>query len=214
MRAENPAVASRVFCPVCLGMTFSLPAFTPPGDGIHVSARSFPAAACLVLAVLLAGTSAAADPTDQTKALKYHKVLVKRPDPGYLFDRFYNTWLDHGTVEELGQFLERQVEQSKQTADHLLLAFFYSKQGNEVRALELLSAATDADPDNALAWFLKAETEARTLAFDAAIADLGCAQEGSTGREAGDGNHEVTGQVVRSKSPNGQSPEGLAGIAG
>ncbi len=126
---------------------------------------------CLLLALGISGTASQAQ-SHQSKALKYHAVLIKRPDPGYLFDRFYNTWLDHGTVEELGQFLDRRFEQNKQAADQLLLAFFHAKQGDEVRALELLSAAADAEPDNALVWFLKADAEARTLDFDAAIADL------------------------------------------
>jgi len=33
------------------------------------------------------------------KLLKYHTVLRKRPQPGYLFDRFYNAWLDEASVD-------------------------------------------------------------------------------------------------------------------
>lgn len=38
------------------------------------------------------------------KALKYHKALQRRPNPGYLFDRFFNAWLDSSTIDELETF--------------------------------------------------------------------------------------------------------------
>ena len=44
------------------------------------------------------------------KALKYHKVLTKRPNPGYLFDRFYDAWLEASSSEALGDYLKSQVE--------------------------------------------------------------------------------------------------------
>ena len=39
------------------------------------------------------------------KALKYHAALLRRPSPGYLFDRFFGAWLEASTAEQLEAFL-------------------------------------------------------------------------------------------------------------
>ena len=71
-----------------------------------------------------------------------------------------------------GKFLTQRADKSNQTADRLLLAYFHAKQGDDVKALEQFRAALKNDPGNAEAWYQKAVVEARTLDFDAAIADL------------------------------------------
>ncbi len=111
------------------------------------------------------------------KAVKYHDVLRKRPEPGYLFDRFYNTWLDDSTAADLQQFLTAKAAESKATPDQLLLAFFFAKQGDDAQALEEFNAALAANPGSPEAHYQKAVIEARTLDFDAAIADLQKARE-------------------------------------
>ena len=111
-------------------------------------------------------------PAGTEKALRYFKVLQKRPSPGYLFDRFYNAWLDNSSLDELEQFLQATVSKSGATADRLLLAFLYVKQGENVRALQELRSALEADSENADAWYQKALVEQRTLDFDTAIDDL------------------------------------------
>ncbi|QDT71705.1 Tetratricopeptide repeat protein [Lacipirellula limnantheis] len=110
------------------------------------------------------------------KAIKYYEVLRKRPEPGYLFDRFYNTWLDDSTAAELQSFLVSRVE-SKSTSDQLLLAFFFAKQGDDTRALEEFRSALAANPGSAEAWYQKAVVESRTLDFENAISDLRKARE-------------------------------------
>jgi tetratricopeptide (TPR) repeat protein len=125
---------------------------------------------CALLAAFFASAAVAVE--RHPKALRYHSVLVKRPSPGYLFDQFYNTWLDSGSLDKLREFLARRVEEDKQIADRLLLAFFHAKQGNDLKALEQFRTALADDPSHAAAWFFKAEVEARTLDFDTAIADL------------------------------------------
>ena len=109
---------------------------------------------------------------ENEKALKYHSVLVKRPSPGYLFDRFFNAWLDTGSLAELETFLEGKVSSSGTTADRLLLAYFYSRQGDSVQALGQFRSALENDPDNAEARFQMAQAEARTLDFDSALKSL------------------------------------------
>jgi len=137
-------------------------------------------------AVVLAGfLSVAASPelraeydgVVSAKAVKYHDVLRKRPEPGYLFDRFYNTWLDEATVDDLQKFLVAQADQTKATPDQLLLAYFYAKQGDDIAALEQFRSALASNPGSAEAWYQKAAIEARTLDFETAIADLQKARE-------------------------------------
>jgi len=122
--------------------------------------------------------AATAQPASE-KALKYHALLVTRPEPGYLFDRFYNTWLDESTVDSLEAFLLKRVETSNETGDRLLLAFFYAKKGDDVTALEQFRKALEHNPASAATWYHKALVEARTLDFDMAIADLNKAREQS-----------------------------------
>ncbi len=106
------------------------------------------------------------------KALRYFQVLQRRPRPGYLFDRFYNAWLDTDSIAGLERFLSATVEKDETTPNRLLLAFFYAKQGQNVRALEQFRAALNKDPGSAEAWYHKALVEQRTLDFDTAIEDL------------------------------------------
>ena len=119
----------------------------------------------------------AVEQTAPTKALKYHSVLLERAEPGYLYDRFYNTWLDESTVDQLQNFLTSRVEKTPDTADRLLLAFFHVKQGDDIAAIEDFHQALPTDPASAATWFHKALVESRTLDFDTAIADLLKAQK-------------------------------------
>ena len=134
---------------------------------------------CLVALASNAAETPPAAATASEKAMKYHTILVGRPEPGYLFDRFYNTWLDDSTVDSLQSFLQKQVDTSQKTPDRLLLAFFYAKKGDDVAALEAFSKALAHDPGSAATWYHKALVEARTLDFDSAIADLKKAREKS-----------------------------------
>ncbi|MBN2217792.1 MAG: tetratricopeptide repeat protein, partial [Pirellulales bacterium] len=109
---------------------------------------------------------------NENPALKYHAILAKRPEPGYLFDRFYNAWLDRGTVESLQEFLQSRVDREDTTANRLLLAFFHAKQNNDVAAIDEFAKALATGRAGADVWYHKALAEARTLDFEAAIADL------------------------------------------
>ena len=144
-------------------------------------AGSIARAICGVLLIGVVATArteeAPSAPAASEKALKYHALLVKRPEPGYLFDRFYNTWLDESTVDSLEVFLLKGVQTSKQTGDRLLLAFFYAKKGDDVAALDQFRLALEHNPASAATWYHKSVVEARTLDFDLAIADLKKARE-------------------------------------
>ncbi|MEN6558807.1 MAG: tetratricopeptide repeat protein, partial [Thermoguttaceae bacterium] len=128
--------------------------------------------AAVLLGVLALGSPWILADEENSSALKYHAALQKRPEPGYLFDRFYNAWLDQSTAESLQEFLQKQIERSDTTANRLLLAFFHSKQNNDQAAVDELSKALKADPHNAALWYHRAQAESRMLDFDSAIADL------------------------------------------
>lgn len=131
----------------------------------------------------VAAASSVQDPAvtspEREKAIRYHNALRKRPVQGFLFDRFYDAWLEDSSAAELEKFLRAEAEQSRAIGDQLLLAFFYSRQGDDVRAIEQFRATLEAHPGSAAGWYEKAVTEARTLDFDTAIADLGKAAAAS-----------------------------------
>ena len=76
-------------------------------------------------------------------------MLEKRPSSGYLFDRFYNAWLDTGSIEGLGDFLKKETKSDDAALE-------------DAGALEVFKQALKEAPENAEAWFEKAKIEART----------------------------------------------------
>lgn len=123
------------------------------------------------------------DNPELQKAIKYHAVLRRRPSPGYLFDRFYNNWLDSASLEELKKFLTDNVADTSETSDRLLLAFFFAKQGDDLEALLQFREALKNDPGNAATLYEKAVVEFRTLDFETALADLAKAAESNPSAE-------------------------------
>ena len=125
----------------------------------------------LVVVLLLAGEAAPAQP-DGSSAEKYFTLLQEQPGNSYLYDRFYQAWLDTGTVEELETFLKSHLDQRKDPGSRLLLALFYERQGQDARALELYRAVPAGSQAGSEYLFYRARAEARNLNFDVAIADL------------------------------------------
>ena len=150
----------------------TLPGKSDSGDKPVLNRYSRSLWAVVAAAVIFSPSHGQDTPAGSEKALRYFKALQKRPSPGYLFDRFYNSWLDTGSLDELEQFLHATAAKGGATGDRLLLAFLYVKQGENVRALQELRTALEAAPDNADAWYQKALVEQRTLDFDTAIDDL------------------------------------------
>lgn len=128
----------------------------------------------LLLLIILLG-SPALSLAEPAKALKYHKALLRRPAPGYLFDRFFNAWVEEESVESLANFLQSQADAS--ASDGLLLAFFHAKQGDDVLAIEQFRKTLADEPGNAVAWHQKAVVEARSLNFETALSDLAKARD-------------------------------------
>lgn len=109
------------------------------------------------------------------RALRFHAALQDRPGSGYLFDRFYDTWLETGTLAALEAFLTERNAAAATVADQRLLARFYEKQGRYVEAVELLRSVTAEGEAGAEILYQKAQIEARTLDFETALADLAAA---------------------------------------
>jgi len=120
---------------------------------------------------LLPGAWLGAQPEDAPPD-RYFSLLQEQPGNSYLFDRFYNTWLDTKTVEQLGSFLKANFERNNGQAGRLLLAFFYERQGQDVKALELYRDTPARSSLTAEFLFYKAKAEARNLEFETAISDL------------------------------------------
>ena len=56
------------------------------------------------------------------KTADYYRILLNRPRPGYLFDRFCNAWLEEHDLAQLKTFLS----ESDDTSAKLLQAFLYA----------------------------------------------------------------------------------------
>lgn len=70
-----------------------------------------------------------------SKANKYLRILLKKPQADYLFEKFYYTWLESDDSENLEKYL---LEKSKtEKVYEQLLAHFYYYEHEEDKALEL-----------------------------------------------------------------------------
>ncbi|MCX6851289.1 MAG: tetratricopeptide repeat protein, partial [Verrucomicrobia bacterium] len=132
----------------------------------------FRAAFCLLLLCAPALAQQAA-PVVPPAAQRYLDILLKRPQPGTLFERFYAAWMEEGTAAELQQHLQARSEQANASAtDHLILAIFLAHNGNDAAALTAYRAALKLNPDNASAWIELSRIEARMPDFAAALKSL------------------------------------------
>ena len=120
------------------------------------------------------------------EAEKYHQMLLKRPQPGLVYDRFYSAWMETGTADSLAAFLRQRTST---TADLLILALFHDQRGNEAEALKAYTTALERDQTNVRAWLQRAKLEARMMNFEAALKSLTAAEKGGAdsglGREIG-----------------------------
>ncbi len=157
------------------------------------------------------GQNAPADPPPsleeaQARALRYYEALVKRPTGGYLFDRFYNAWLDTQTLDELEKYLTQRAEAEEATTGHrLVLAFFHMRQNASARALELFAKALEKDPGNAEAWFQKALAESRASNVDKALADLEKALAARPNKETSREARQLQGRLLARAGRSGDA---------
>jgi len=128
--------------------------------------------------------TAAADDSPNEKAAKYYEALLRRPAAGVVFDRFYNAWLDTGTLEEMEKYLRTAAEATDAGAGpRLVLAFFYAKQNDHAKAAAEFARALEKNPGSVEAWHQKALAESRLLDLTAALASLERGLAANPGRE-------------------------------
>ena len=126
----------------------------------------------LVLIVSAIGQQAAPE-----KALKYHEVLMKRPQNAALFDRFYGAWLDEQPIESLEAFLVSRAT-SNGGQDWAILARYQLRRGQEEQALESLAKAIAAVPDDVTLSLERAKIRLRRMEFGPAREDLALVAKG------------------------------------
>lgn len=128
-----------------------------------------------VLLCFVVGTLLHAEPSE--KSLRYHQLLVKKPQPGTVLDRFVDAWLETESAPALLDFLKGKTTAANATAnDHLLLALYLAQQAtDDAAALAAFEQAVKLVPENAIAWQQKARLEARMLDFPRALASLDAA---------------------------------------
>jgi len=129
-------------------------------------------ASCCFLWLISVGIGLCQDQEIDVRAKRFYTLLSKRPGSAQLFDRFYDAWLDTGTLEALEQYLNSQLAANPSVTNHLVLASYLERQGKHVESLRLYGIVAEQDPENGEVLYLKAQAELRTLDFDSAISDL------------------------------------------
>ena len=103
---------------------------------------------------LLLGTSVAAvEP--EGKVADYYRILEGNPRPGYLFERFCNSWLEQYDLRELETFLRKSEDESAT----LLLAFYYDHINEPARAVEQYNALIEKEPESIDLLFYRASAQ-------------------------------------------------------
>ncbi|MBN8420372.1 MAG: hypothetical protein J0L73_15745 [Verrucomicrobia bacterium] len=151
----------------------------------------------LFLASALACFVQAAPPAPEAE--KYHQMLLKRPQPGLVYDRFYSAWMETGTADSLAEFLSQRTST---TADLLVLAIFHDQRGNEAEALKAYTSALERDQTNPRAWLQRAKLEARMMNFEAALKSLTAAEKGGADADLARDIGQVRGRwLLRTGKP-------------
>ncbi|MBN1974102.1 MAG: hypothetical protein JW787_10720 [Sedimentisphaerales bacterium] len=132
----------------------------------------------VVIVFFLISTAICQSQKPDPRAEKYFNLLIQNPVGDYLYDSFYDAWLDTGTVESLETFLKQYSKDSSGSTGSLLLAYFYERQGKDSEALEFYQkAAETGKTPNPDLLYQKASLEARLLDIESAISDLNTAAD-------------------------------------
>jgi len=105
------------------------------------------------------------------KTGKYLSILVKRPSSDYLFDRFYNSWLEEATSDDLEKYLDQKYEETKSDVYLQLKAYYHEAEGNDDKALDIYNTVL-AESSSPSLLFRRGTLELQGLEFERAIADL------------------------------------------
>jgi tetratricopeptide (TPR) repeat protein len=100
----------------------------------------------------------------------YWSLLREQPDNRTLYDRFCTAWLKEQSDEDLKAFFKSQAKSQLDSANRLILALFYERQGQDAEALAVYRQAVAVPTATFL--YHKARAEMRALQFETAVNDL------------------------------------------
>ena len=102
------------------------------------------------------------------KAAEYYEILLKRPRPGYLFERFYNSWMEQHDLSDLEPFLKSNDSDESV----LLLAFYHEMRREPIQAAELYAGLLDGHPEWVEVLYYKAQVDAERGLYAESAAGL------------------------------------------
>lgn len=137
------------------------------------------------------------------KTADYYALLLKRPRPGYLFDRFLNSWIDHADAASLHAFLKG----SDEAMAPLLLAFYYDAVNEPAMAAALYAEQIAAHPERLDLLYYKASADAESGAYEQAVDGLNALLEQKPAAEL---EIQALRLLGRSLLRLNRRPEGLA----
>lgn len=105
-------------------------------------------------------------------ASKYFNILKSKPSPGFMFDRFYGAWMESSDTKALEEYLKKLSVESRSSEIYLLLAFYYQKEGQASRALNVFDSIENEKLLTADVLFYRAKLESTTLNFNDAIKNI------------------------------------------
>ncbi len=139
------------------------------------------------------------------KAGKYHAMLMKRPKPGAIMERFISAWLEDGDLASLRvHLLERAGRADAAAEDQMILGFFLAAQSEHQDAIAVFQKALARDAKNAEAWLYLAQEQERLLRLDDALVSVEHLKD-ATGETA------ITGAKLRARllARTGRTKEAL-----
>lgn len=157
----------------------------------------------LILLALSLSLALAAEQGPNPRAEKYLKVLLKRPGGGYLFDKFYQSWMETSTQDALVAYLEKKRDDPNHV---VLLAHLYHRGGEFTKAIECFDEVLEAKPHWVAVLQKKAEIQSLFFDEEGAIASLTLALEHAVD---GDRILEMRKSLGRSHLRNGQSEKAI-----
>ncbi|MDF7800299.1 tetratricopeptide repeat protein [Pontiellaceae bacterium B1224] len=137
------------------------------------------------------------------KSADYYRILLRKPRPGYLFDRFLNSWVESNDLQSLETFLEASDDEMAGA----LLAFYYEAVGEPARASALYEELIDAQPDWLELLYYKASVDSASGAYELAAEELELLL---AGKPDADLERDALKLLGRSLLRSGREQEGLA----
>lgn len=127
----------------------------------------------LMLALWVLAAAPAIRGETPEKAKRYLEMLRQRPQFGVVFERFLDAWYEDSTPDALAEHLKAEAARPEASAgDHLLLALFETRRGDETSAVAAFKRGLELDPGNPLAWQELARLQVRMLDFARALESL------------------------------------------